>query len=90
MSRTRIRLRTLTGEEEREIRRPAASRKEPFRLVQRARIIAATLDDPELTASEASLQAGFRIRFHHLDLDGRERFQRVSCWVSSPPPPRSR
>ncbi len=60
MSRTRIRLRTLTSEEEREIRRLAASRKEPFRLVQRARIIAAMLDDPERTASEASLQAGFR------------------------------
>ncbi len=59
MSRKRIRLRTLTGEEEMEIRRLAASRKEPIRLVQRARIIAAMLDDPELTASQASLQAGF-------------------------------
>ncbi len=59
MSRKRIRLRTLTSEEETEIRRLAASRKEPIRLVQRARIIAAMLDDPELTASQASLQAGF-------------------------------
>ena len=35
----RIGLRTLTTEEEAEIRRIANSRKEPMRLVQRARVI---------------------------------------------------
>jgi transposase len=56
----RIHLRTLTTEEQVEIRRLAASRKEPIRLVQRARVIAAMLDDPELPAGAAGLRAGFR------------------------------
>ncbi len=46
----RIHLRTVTAEEEAAIRRLAASRKEPARLVQRAQVIVAMLDDPELTA----------------------------------------
>ena len=46
----RIALRTLTTEEEAEIRRLANSRKEPLRLVQRAQVIAAMLDDPNLLA----------------------------------------
>ena len=46
----RIALRTLTTEEEAEIRRLANSCKEPLRLVQRARVIAAMLDDPSLPA----------------------------------------
>ncbi len=45
-----IALRTLTTEEEAEIRRLANSCKEPLRLVQRARVIAAMLDDPSLPA----------------------------------------
>jgi len=55
-----VKLRTLTTEEEIEIRRLAASRKEPYRLVQRARVIVAMLDDPKQYATHAALQAGFR------------------------------
>ena len=55
----RIRLRTLAAEEKVEIQRLAASRKESIRLVQRARVIAAMDEDPELTATEAGLRAGF-------------------------------
>lgn len=54
----RIQLRSLTSEEEREIRRLANARKEPMRLVQRARIIVAMLDDPDLTATEAGMRVG--------------------------------
>ena len=60
MAKKRIRIRNITTEEEREIRRIVASRKEPLRLVQRARIIAAMLDEPDLTASKAALKAGFK------------------------------
>lgn len=56
----RIHLRTLTKEEETEIRRLASSRKEPMRLVQRARVIAAILDDPSLPPSQAGERAGFK------------------------------
>jgi hypothetical protein len=54
----RILLRTVTAEEEAAIRRLAASRKEPARLVQRAKAIAAMLDDPGLIAGKAGLRAG--------------------------------
>jgi transposase len=57
--RTRIKLRTLTAEEVTEIKRLASSRKEPIRLVQRARIIAYMLEDSKLYASNAGLKAGF-------------------------------
>ena len=56
----RIHLRTLTDEEQAEIKRLAASRKESIRLVQRAQIIAAMMDDPDLTACEAGLRVGYR------------------------------
>jgi len=56
----RIRIRALTAEEKIEIQRLAASRKQSIRLVQRARIIAAMDEDPELTATEAALRAGFK------------------------------
>jgi transposase len=56
----RIHLRTLTAEEQAEIKRVAASRKEPIRLVQRAKIIAAMMEDPELTAGEAGQRVGYR------------------------------
>jgi hypothetical protein len=56
----RIQLRTLTTEEETEIRQLAKSRKEPMRLVQRARIIAAMLDNPDLPASRAGEQVGYK------------------------------
>jgi len=54
-----VRLRTLTTEEAKEIRRLAASRKEAARLVQRARLIALMLDDPTMSASRAALEVGF-------------------------------
>jgi transposase len=57
--RKRVQLRTLTTEEVIEIKRLAASRKEPIRLVQRARVIAFLLGHPELYATKAGLQAGF-------------------------------
>jgi len=56
----RIRLRALAAEEKVEIQRLTASRKESIRLVQRARTIAAMDEDPELTATEAGLRAGFK------------------------------
>lgn len=56
----RIRLRALTTEEEVEVKHLAASRKEPIRLVQRARVITAMVEDADLTATEAGLQAGFK------------------------------
>jgi transposase len=55
----RIHLRSLTSDERIEVQRLAASRKEPIRLVQRARIIAAMDDDAALTATEAGFRAGF-------------------------------
>lgn len=54
-----VKLRTLTTEEESEIRRLAASRKELHNLVQRAKVIVAMLDDPKLHATHAAIQAGF-------------------------------
>ena len=56
----RIKLRTLTSEEEQEIRRLAKSRNESMRIIQRARIIMAMLDNPELAASRAGEQVGFK------------------------------
>jgi len=53
----RIRLRALATEEKAEIQRLAACRKEPIRLVQRAQIIAAMLEEPDLTTGEAGLAA---------------------------------
>lgn len=56
----RIRLRSLTPDEKAEIQRLASSRKEPIGLVQRARVIAYIVEEPELTATEAGLRAGFK------------------------------
>lgn len=56
----RIALRTLTQEEEAEIRRLANSRKESQRLVQRAQVIRAMLDDPSLPASRAGEKVGYQ------------------------------
>ena len=54
-----IKLRTLTTEEESEIRQLAASRKAPHRLVQRAKVIVAMLEEPKLHATQAGLRVGF-------------------------------
>lgn len=57
---TRVKLRSLTAEEAKEVQRLARSRTEAAQLVQRARIIAAMLEDPKLTASEAGRKVGYR------------------------------
>ena len=57
--RTPVKLRTLTTEEVTKIKRLASSRREPIRLVQRARILAFMLEDSKLYASAAGLKAGF-------------------------------
>ncbi len=54
-----VKLRSLTTEEETEVRRLAGSRKEAHNLVQRAKVIVAMLDNPDLYATQAGLQAGF-------------------------------
>jgi transposase len=54
-----VKLRSLTTEEETEIRRLAASRKAAHRLVQRAKVIVSMLDDPKLHATQAGQLAGF-------------------------------
>lgn len=54
-----VKLRTLTAEEVTVVKRLASSRKEPIRLVQRARIIAYMLEDSSLCASDAGLKAGY-------------------------------
>ena len=51
----RIVLRALTTEEDGEINRLVASRKEPLRLVQRARIIKKMADDASVTATEPTV-----------------------------------
>ncbi len=58
--RTPVKLRTLTTDEITEIKRLAASRKAPLRLVQRARVIAYLFEDPQLHATEAGRKAGFK------------------------------
>jgi transposase len=57
--RTPVKLRTLTTEEVTEIKRLASSRKEPIRLVQRARVLAYMMEDTHVYASKAGLKAGF-------------------------------
>jgi hypothetical protein len=54
-----VKLRTLTIEEEAEIRRLASSRIAPHRLVQRAKLIVALHNDPKLYATQAGLNVGF-------------------------------
>jgi len=56
----RITLQTLTEEEKREVERLAVSRKAPARLVQRAKVIKALLDNPELSASAAGRLTGYQ------------------------------
>jgi transposase len=57
--RTAIVLRTLTAEEDTEIKRLANSRTEAIGLVQRARVIAYMVEDSKLYATDAGLKAGF-------------------------------
>ena len=60
MAKKRIQLRQLTTEEIEEINKIVASRTESVRRVQRAKIIQAMLEDPNLTASDAGQMAGFK------------------------------
>jgi transposase len=55
-----IHLRELTEGEKQEIARIVKSRTEPFRRVQRAKIIQAMVDDAKLPASKAGRLAGYR------------------------------
>lgn len=54
----KLELRSFTGEEERELRKLAASRTAPARLVQRAKILVTMLNEPEIGAMEAGRRAG--------------------------------
>jgi len=60
MAKRRIKLRELTTEEKEDIGKIVASRTEPVRRVQRARIIQLMVEDPDLTASDAGQLAGFK------------------------------
>ena len=55
----RLHLRALSEEEDSQVRRLAASRAKPARLVQRAHVIEAMLDDPTLSAKDAGRAAGY-------------------------------
>jgi transposase len=55
----RVQLRAVGGAEAAAVRRLAASRTEPAGVVQRAWVIRALLDDPELSATAAGRRAGF-------------------------------
>ena len=53
-------LREVNEEEAQQLRTLAGSRTEPYRMVQRAKLIVSMLDDKKLTATQASQQAGFK------------------------------
>lgn len=59
----RIELRELSQEERQEIERLAGSRTESARIVQRARLIQAIADNPEVGAGQAGRLAGYRQDF---------------------------
>lgn len=56
----RLFLRPVSPSEEAQIRHLAASRAKPARLVQRAQVVEAMLENPDLSAKEAGLRAGYR------------------------------
>ena len=53
-------VRTVSEAEEHQLRTLANSRTQPHRIVQRAQLIVNMLDDSQLTASKAALEAGFK------------------------------
>jgi len=59
MTKPRVKLREVSVDESRELRRVTKSRTESVRKVQRARLIVAMLDNPHLPASDAAKQVGF-------------------------------
>jgi transposase len=54
-----IKLREVSAEEEREIRRFANARKEAVEVVRRARLLEYLLDHPKVSASQAGMEVGF-------------------------------
>lgn len=56
----RLKIRTLTKDETQELKRLLNSRNAPVKLVQRASIIQALLDEPELGAAKAGRRAGYK------------------------------
>lgn len=56
----RVRLREVSEEEAEQVNRLAKSRTASARLVQRARVIKALLDDPKKSASQAAQELGYR------------------------------
>ena len=55
----KLELRSMSAEEERELRKLASSRTAPVRLVQRAKVLVTMLEEPEVGAMEAGRRAGF-------------------------------
>ena len=53
-------VRAVSETEEHQLRTLANSRTQPHRFVQRAQLIVNMLDDSQLTASKAAIQAGFK------------------------------
>ena len=53
-------VRDVSEAEDRELRTLANSRTQPHRIVQRAQLIVNMIDDSQLTASKAAIQAGFK------------------------------
>ncbi len=53
-------VRAVSETEEHQLRTLANSRTQPHRFVQRAQLIVDMLDDSQLTASKAAIQAGFK------------------------------
>jgi transposase len=68
-----LRLRSVSAEEETQVRELGKSRRAEARLVQRARIICALLDNPTLSAAAAGRQAGYSS-----DVPGREWVKRFN------------
>lgn len=54
----KLELRSVTSEEEQRLRKLAASRTAPARLVQRAKVLVTMLDEPEVGAMEVGRRAG--------------------------------
>ena len=53
-------LRDVNEEEAQQLRTLSGSRTEPYRMVQRAKLIVSMLDDEKLTATQAAQQVGFK------------------------------
>ncbi len=56
----RLKIKTITKEENQELKRVLKSRNAPIKLVQRARVIQTLLEEPELGAAKAGRRAGYK------------------------------